>query len=279
MIAYFNGQFLPKEEIRISPDDRGFVFADGIYEVLRSYNGKLFRIDGHFTRLERSLKEIRMSPVDLGMLRQAVDQLILKNDLAGGDAIIYIQISRGAAPRKHAFPENVPPTVYVTVSPFQPYPKEYDEGVRVVLVPDNRWARCDIKSIALLPNILAMQTATEQGAQEAVFVRDGIVTEGSHTSVCAVLNDLLVTHPPDNRILPSVTRDAVLDLCRARDILYEESPIPAYLLKDATEVIILSTTKEVMPVTRVDDWTVGSGKPGPVTKKLKEAFRDLVARL
>ncbi len=277
MIAYLNGRFLPKEEIKISPDDRGFLFADGAYEVIRAYRGRLFRTEDHFTRFEKSLKGILLPLPDLQAIRVACGQLLEDNGLARSDALVYIQVTRGAAPRKHAFPENVPPTVYATVSSFQPYPAEYREGVRVILVPDLRWGCCNIKSIALLPNVLAMQQAKESGAQEAVFVRDGIVTEGSHTTVCAVMNNRLVTHPLNNRVLSGVTRKAVLELCRDLDVGCEESPIPAHLLTEASELLILSTTKEIMPVIRVDGRQVGNGKPGPVARKLVEAFRRLAS--
>lgn len=278
MIAYFNGQYVSKENIKISPDDRGFLFGDGVYEVIRSYGGRLFRIDDHLSRLSRSLGELRMAPVSLSHLKTVADQLLHRNNLENEDATLYIQITRGVAPRKHPFPDpETSPTVYVSASVLQPFPAEWETGIAVILVPDLRWGRCDIKSVGLLPNVLASQQAREQGASEAVFVRDGVITEGSHTSFCAVFDGALVTHPANHHILAGVTRSVVLDLCVTLGISVRESPILERTLKGASELMVLGTTSEVVPVVRVDDWAVGDGKPGPITSKLKQAFGDLRA--
>jgi D-alanine transaminase len=278
MVAYFNGQFLPKERIAVSPDDRAFLFADGVYEVIRSYQGRPFLLEDHFGRLKRSLQEVRIAAPDLKDVREAVARLILENRLAGGDALIYIQITRGTAPRKHVFPDPpVLPTVYITATPYEPDKKALNEGVGVLLAPDIRWSRCDIKTVSLLPNVLACQQAREKGAYESVFVRDGMVTEGTHTNVCAVFNGWLVTHPEDHSILSGITRKRVLYLCLETGISFEEAPIPSHQLSMASEIMLLGTMTEIMPVVRVDDWTVGNGKPGPVCIKLQEAFRSLTA--
>jgi D-alanine transaminase len=278
MIAYFNDNFVTKEEIKISPDDRGFVFGDGVYEVIRTYQGKPFRMDEHLRRLERSLREIRIAGVDIEILNQVSEDLIKRNDLATTDATIYIQITRGVAPRKHAFPElPTSPTIYVTVSPLNSSHRA-DTGVKVILVPDNRWARCDIKSVALLPNVLANQQAAEQGADEAVFVRDGAITEGSHSNFWAIYDGELVTYPRSNYILGGVTRQVVLQLCRELAIPVREFPVLQNDLRRADELFLSGTTTEVLPVVRVDEWTVGDGKPGPITRKLQKAFREIVAR-
>jgi len=278
MIAYFNGQYVSKENIKISPDDRGFLFADGVYEVIRSYGGRLFRIDDHLSRLSHSLGELRMAPVSLSHLKTVADQLLHRNNLENEDATLYIQITRGVAPRKHPFPDpETSPTVYVSASVLQPSPAEWETGIAVILVPDLRWGRCDIKSVGLLPNVLASQQAKEQGASEAVFVRDGVITEGSHTSFCAVFDGALVTHPANHHILAGITRSVVLDLCVTLGISVRESPILERTLKGASELMVLGTTSEVVPVVRVDDWAVGDGKPGPITSKLKQAFGDLRA--
>lgn len=277
MIVYFNGQFVPKEEVRISPDDRGFLFADGVYEVIASYNGRLFRPDEHFRRLERSLHELRIALPDLADLRRAAERLIEVNGLTRGDAAIYIQITRGVAPRNHAFPDPaVPPTVYANAFPFQPPHEAQERGIKVILVPDVRWARCDVKSVALLANVLASQRAVESGAAEAVFVRDGVVTEGSRNNVCAVFGGRLVTHPKTNVILPGITRDVVLELCGQLGIPYSETFIPESQLREADELMIVGTLSEIIPVVQVDDWPVGDGKPGPVTRRLQQAFREMV---
>lgn len=278
MIAYFNGRYVSKDNIKISPDDRGFLFADGVYEVIRSYGGRLFKIDEHLSRLSRSLEELRMAPVSLAHLKTVAEQLMHRNNLENEDATLYIQITRGVAPRKHPFPDpETSPTVYVSASVLQPSPAEWETGIAVILVPDLRWQRCDIKSLGLLPNVLASQQAKEQGASEAVFVRDGVITEGSHTSFCAVFDGELVTHPANHHILDGITRSVVLDLCVTLGISVRESPILERTLKGASELMVLGTTSEVVPVVRVDDWVVGDGKPGPITSKLKQAFGDLRA--
>jgi D-alanine transaminase len=279
MIAYFNSNFVPKEEIRISPDDRGFVFGDGVYEVIRTYRGKLFKMDEHLRRLERSLREIRIAGVDIEVLNQVSEDLIKRNDLSTKDATIYIQITRGVAPRKHAFPEQATlPTTYLTVSPINSAHHGTDGRAKVILVPDNRWARCDIKTVALLPNVLANQQAAEQGADEAVFVRDGAVTEGSHSNFFAIVDGELVTYPRSNYILGGVTRQVVLQLCRDLSISVREFPVLQNELRYADELFLSGTTTEVLPIVQVDEWTVGDGKPGPITRRLQKAFRELALR-
>jgi len=279
MIAYLNGQFLPKAEARVSADDRGFLFADGAYEVVRVYGGRIFQAAEHWMRLERSLRELRMS-VPAGLSFPAVAEVLIeKNGLGQGDATIYLQVTRGAAPRLHTFPDaSTPPTVYAFAAPFTAQPQKMTAGARVTMTPDQRWSRCDIKSISLLPNILAAQLAKERGAEEAILVRDGLVTEGSKTNFAAVYDGQLVTHPQNNHILGGITLNVILRLCRELNIRVKESGIIATELKAADEAMLFGTTAEVMPVVQVDDWKVGDGKPGPVTRRLQEAFRAAVAR-
>lgn len=278
MLVYFNGGFIPKEDVKISPDDRGFLLADGVYEVLRTYGGKTFRASDHARRLARSLRELRMSGPGEKDFIDITSELLRRNHLDRRDAKIYVQVTRGSAPRRHSFPDQAtPPTVYAEASSFRSVREKWDDGVRVVLVPDIRWARCDIKSVALLPNVLASQRAKESGAEEAIFVWEGTVTEGAHTNFCAVFDGELITHPLNNRILAGVTRGVVSDLCRSLGVPFRESPIPKEELKQAGELMILGTTTEIMPVVRVDDWQVGDGRPGPVTRRLQWAFRELVA--
>jgi D-alanine transaminase len=276
VIAYFNGQFLPKEDIKISPDDRGFVFADGVYEVIRAYQGRLFKADLHMQRLARSLRELRMPGPALAELPEVAARLIRENHLENGDALVYLQITRGAAPRRHPFPpDDTPPTVYAAASPFRLDPDRAKRGVKIILTPDTRWARCDIKSIALLPNVLATQQAVENDAIEAVFVRDGVVTEGAASNFGAVFHGQLVTHPHSNTILAGITREVVLELCRHLHLPVNEFPIFEHDLPHAEEMMILSTAQEVMPVVQVNHWTVGSGQPGPITTALQQAFHEL----
>ena len=278
MIVYFNGNFVPKAKVTISPDDRGFLFGDGVYEVLRSYGGRLFRAEEHFRRLARSLQEVRIDGLDVGSFREIAHELLERNGLQDNDGKLYLQVTRGVAPRRHSFPDDsVTPTVYAEASPFRPNREKWEVGVRIVLVDDLRWGRCDIKSVALLPNVLASQQAKESGAEEAIFVREGMATEGAHTNFCAVFEGELGTHPLGDRILAGVTRGAVLDLCRQLRVPVREAPVRVAELRQASELMILGTTTEIMPVIQVDDWRVGNGKPGPVTRDLQRAFRNLVA--
>lgn len=257
MIAYFNGRIIPKEDVKVSPDDRGFLFADGAYEVIRSYGGRLFKVEEHLERLERSLSELLITVPSLTNLRAVSEQLIHRNNLENGDATLYIQVTRGVAPRRHEFPDKgIPATVYVVASPFQPLLDERENGIIIALVPDIRWGRCDIKSVALLPNVLSSQLAKDKGAFEAIFVRDGTITEGSHTNFCAVFDEQLVTHPANHRILAGITRKVVLDLCYKLDIPFKELPILERELREASELMILGTTSEILPVFQVDGWSV-----------------------
>ncbi|MBN1261636.1 MAG: aminotransferase class IV [Anaerolineae bacterium] len=277
MIVYFNGRYLPQEDVHISPDDRGFVFADGVYEVIRAYHGVLFHADLHFARLQRSLSEIGIPEADVPTLEAACYGLLERNGLLDTDARFYLQITRGVARRTHVFPDPPPdPTVYITAGAITPPEKEWETGIKVILVPDIRWARCDIKSLMLLPNILASQQAKEAGAWEAIFVRDGVVTEGSHTTVCGIFDGTLFTAPVTNNILGGVTREIVLSACRRLSIPIKEFPIFEATLPRAQELMILGTTTEVMPVVQVDDLIIGDGAPGPLTRKLQRAFRETV---
>jgi D-alanine transaminase len=281
MIVYFDGQYLPKDEVRVSPDDRGFTFGDGAYEVIRTYGGRLFRCEDHVRRLARSLSELRIQapalegPEGIGHI---AGELLRRNGLNDGDAAVYVQVTRGAAPRKHSFPPpGTPPTVYLAASPLRSAPEAWQDGVGIILVPDIRWTRCDIKAVALLPSVLASQQAVERGAEEAVFLRDGAVTEGAHTNFCAIFDGVLVTHPPTNHILDGITRRAVLALCADLGIATREAPIPVQDLMAAEEMMILGTTTEIKPVVQVDGRQVADGRPGPVTRRLQAAFRALVA--
>ena len=275
MLVYLNGDFIPKEKTRISPEDRGFLFADGAYEVFHAYEGRLFRAEDHLARMARSLRELRIDGPATTLLREVAETLVQKNSLSRGNAVVYMQITRGTAPRKHAFPTpDTPPTVYAKAYPHT-LPRQHQEhGVTVILAPDIRWTRCDIKSISLLPNILAHQRAKDSGAHEVVFVRDGLVTEGALTNVCAVFDGRLVTHPRSPHILAGITRSVILELCDALAIPVEESPILEKDLPDADELMICNTTSEILPVIQVDHRPVGNGKPGPVTRALQQAYRE-----
>lgn len=279
MIAYLNGNYLPREAIKISPDDRGFLFGDGVYEVIRTYQGRFFQADEHLARLRRSMRELEIAEIDLEEIHHAADELLTRNGLNKSDATVYIQVTRGAAPRKHAFPDrSTQPTVYLTAAPLAAPATKSETGVKIILVPDIRWARCDIKSIALTPNVLANQRAVECAAEEAVFVRDGVVTEGSHSNFAAVFGGELVTHPKTNHILAGITREVTLHIACELGIPVKEFPILEKDLHQADEAMLLSTSNEVMPVVQVDDAQVRDGKPGPVTLKLQRAFQELTQR-
>ena len=277
MQVYLNGEYLPHDEARVSVDDRGFLFADGVYEVVRIYGGRPHRMTEHMERMERGLAALRIRFRDMETVASAAERLIDENGI-DADGTIYVQISRGAAPRKHAFPgRDTPPTVYVAAEPYGGHPEEHWlDGVDAVTVPDNRWARCDIKSIALLPNVLANQAAHAQGAFEALFVKDGVVIEGSHSNLWAVRRDRLLTYPASNYILPGITRAEVFELAAELGIEVEEGPIYEEELFDMDELFLSGTTTEIMPVVRVDGQEIVDGEPGPITRKLLAAFRDLV---
>ena len=277
MVVYFNGSFVDKSEVAISPDDRGFLFGDGVYEVIRAVDGQLFRLDDHRKRLRQSLEGIRLrEAVDTDALWAAAKALLSRNDLMEGDAKIYLQITRGAAPRQHAFPDPpVDPTIYATAHAIDLPTEKWEHGVKVILQPDQRWARCRVKSLNYLPNVLANQAAMEADAYEALLTREGFVTEGSHSTVAAVVDDTVVTHPLTPRVLPSVTRTVVLELCDDLGVPVDKRPLAVNELPAADELFLLGTTTGVMPIVQVEDWAVGDGTPGPVVRELQNAFRAL----
>lgn len=271
--AYFNGEFIPREEVRVSPDDRGFLFSDGVYEVLRSYGGRLFEVQKHVDRLAYSLAAMRIRGVTASDLVPVFEELLVRNDLAGADALVYLQVTRGAAPRTHRYPDpTVPPTVYAYAWAFSP-DHSPEEGSRAITVPDQRWARCDIKTVALIPNCMANQDASDAAAVEAIFVRDGVALEGTHTNLFAVFRGQVRTAPLTNYILPGVTRAVVLDLCRQAGFEVAEEPIFADELYAADEVFIAGTTAEVTPITDLDGKAIGTGRPGPFSLQLLDGLR------
>ena len=277
MIAYFNGSFLQKDDIHISPDDRGFLFSDGVYEVVRAYGGKPFKMAEHMDRLSRSLRETRIDFPGVADLAVAGAKLIAMNGLEQADSILYFQVTRGVAPRKHTFPvPPVPATTMVLISPAPSSVEMREKGVAAILVPEFRWSRCDIKAIGLLGSVLAVQQAKEKGAEEAIFVRDDVVTEGTHTNVLAVFNGHILTHPLGHFVLPGVTRGVVLELCRRLGMVCKEQAFRADELNRASEIIITGTNKEITPIIRLDGRPVGTGSPGPVTRRLQAAYADLV---
>lgn len=276
MLVYLNGRYIPAQEALVPVDDRGFLFADGVYEVVLCNDGRPFLFDEHMRRMAQGLSALRIRFDELDALRDVAQRLLEENRLEDGLATIYVQVTRGVAPRKHAFPpDGTPPTVYVAARPFQRHPDEFfSNGVEAITVPDTRWSRCDIKSIALLPNVLANQQAKEAGAFEALLVRDGIVLEGSHSNLLGVFDGTLVTYPVCNYILPGITRARLLALARELGIPTMEAPIHLQDLARADEMFLAGTTTEVMPLVRIDGRQIGAGKPGPITRRLLEAYRE-----
>lgn len=270
--VYFNGEYMPKASVHLSPDDRGFLFGDGVYEVVRSYGGRFFALDAHLQRMHSGLCELQIRGVDAAAFADICKQLLERNDLSQDDALVYMQVTRGVAPRSHAFP-NVPtqPTSYAVPSPFQPK-GDVTKGVKVITAPDIRWTRCDIKSVNLLANCLANQRAQEAGATEAILVRDGVALEATASSFFGVFNGEVRTAPKSNYILPSITRQAALDICREAGISAIETPIHLSELASADELFLAGTTLEIMPIIEVDGRVVGSGRPGPVQQRLYELF-------
>ena len=275
MLVYLNGEYVPRSQAHVSIDDRGFLFADGVYEVIRVYEGRPFLMAEHLSRMARGLDALRIRFDGVDALGDVAERLLDENDLRSGDATIYMQVTRGAAPRRHSFPDSdTPATVLVAANRFTQHPAAYfEEGVAARTVPDTRWSRCDIKSIALLPNVLANQAAKDADAFEALFVRDGIVLEGSHSNLVAVFGGTLVTYPKNNYILPGITRELTLKLANDLGIPAREEPIRLEDLFDADELFLTGTTTEIMPVTRVDGHEIGNGMPGPVTQRLIQAYR------
>ncbi len=278
-IGFVNGRFLPLEEATVSVEDRGFQFGDGVYEVIRTYHGQPFHLDAHLARLERSAKAIELPmPWNLQQWAAHVREGITRGGYA--ESKVYLQLTRGTAPRDHAFPASGKPTAVMTVREMKPMdPALQASGVSVMTLDDWRWGRCDIKSVNLLPNVMAKQKARQAGAFEAVFVRNGRVTEGAVSNVMIVKAGHVLTAPEGEQILSGVTRTIMLDLIRKEGLPVEERFVTLDEFLRADEIFLTGTTVEVLPVVRVDGTAIGvggSGKPGPVTQKLQAAFRRLV---
>ncbi|HYF93650.1 MAG TPA: D-amino acid aminotransferase [Symbiobacteriaceae bacterium] len=276
LTVYLNGKFISYEQAAVPVEDRAFLLADGIYEVARVYAGRPFALDGHLQRLARSARELRMPEPDLAEIERASLELLRINNLS--DATIYIQVSRGAyTPRTHAFPAGpITPTFLIIARSFTANVKLWEVGIKAVTVPDQRWARCDIKSVALLPNVMAKQTAAESGAQEAIFVRDGFAIEGSSSNFFAVLDGEIRTYPLCNYILGGITRNVAIDVARKLGYAVREEGIPVEALGRCTELWVTSTTQEIMPIVDLNGRMVGNGCPGPVSAALHKAMRELL---
>lgn len=271
MTVYLNGQFVPAEHAKISVLDRGFIFGDGVYEVWRVVEGKLFEHERHGRRLRRGLKalEISVSEKEIDGLFGVAERLLRENDLLQGEGTFYVEITRGATARAHAYPPaGTKPTVFGMVNRFEVPQALRESGAKAITQPDIRWFRCDLKTVQLLPNCMAKQKAQMVGALEAIFVRDGTVTEGTQTTVMGVKNGEVRTHPLSPLILPSVTREVILEIAREQGVPVREEAFTAQELFALDELFVSGTTTDVTPIVEVDGRRIGSGKPGPISKAL-----------
>jgi D-alanine transaminase len=287
MTIYLNGSFMPIEEAKIPVLDRGFIFGDGVYEVIPVYSRRPFRVKEHLKRLQHSLDGIKLpNPHSEGEWTDILNEIIKRNTQGdqNQDQYLYLHITRGVAKRDHAFPNPpVPPTVFVLSNPLTTPPAEQlQNGINCITVVDNRWLRCDIKSIALLPNVLMRQAAVEAGCAEAILIRDdAFLTEGAASNIFVVKNDKLLAPPKDNLMLPGITYDVILELAAANRIPYEVRRVSKTEVINADELLLTSSTREVLAITTLDNRPVGNGKPGAMFAKLHplyQAFKRDVMR-
>lgn len=275
-IVYWNRDYVPLEKATVSVEDRGFLLGDGIYEVVRVYGGRPFRLADHLQRLHQSAAAAQLPlPDNADDLPDMIQRLLDENNVQ--DTNVYVQCTRGFAhPRQHAFPGEVHPTMLVMLTPIIPLaPGAREQGVSAITVPDVRWRRCDIKTIMLLPNAMAKTQAHDAGAFEAILVRDGIVTEGSSANVLAMINGELRTHPEDTDILGGITRLVVLELAGQLGIPVREQAFTVPEMYAAQEVFLSSSSPEILAITKIDGQVIGKGRPGPVVQRLYEAFCKL----
>ena len=281
MAIYLNGQFMPIEDAKISVLDRGFIFGDGVYEVIPVYSRKAFRLEEHLRRLQHSLDGIKLAnPHSRAEWAAIINQLIERN--TGEDQYLYLHITRGVAKRDHAFPKPpVAPTVFMMSSPLATPPDNLlHSGIACITAQDNRWLRCDIKSISLLPNVLLRQMAVDAGCAETILIRSEPVTgaefltEGAASNIFVVKNGTLLAPPKDNLMLPGITYDVVLELAAANNIPHEVRRIAVAEVHAADELLLTSSTKEVLAVTQLDGKPVGTGKPGAMFAKLHKLYQD-----
>ncbi|MCK9635123.1 MAG: D-amino acid aminotransferase [Methylobacter tundripaludum] len=268
--VYLNGQYLPLTEAKVSVLDRGFLFGDGIYEVIPAYSGKLFHFEDHMERLENSLSSIRLvNPHERAQWLEILTPLLD----AGRDQSVYLQITRGVSDKRdHAFPEKVTPTVFAMCSDIVPL-ANLESGVKAISIDDSRWELCNVKATTLLANILLRQQAVEKGCAEAVLVKDGYVTEGAASNIFAVIDGILITPPQGTEILPGITRNVILDIARQNSIPYSEEIISLDALQTASEIWLTSSTREIVPVVQLDNEPIANGKPGPIWEAMNQLFQ------
>ncbi len=277
-IVYLNHSFVDENEARLSPNDRGFIFADGVYEVTKFYKGKAFRLADHLQRFQRSLDALGIQFGQINQLEEISEKLLKSNELQNEYAGVYWQVTRGANKRVHYFPKNITSTFYAFAFALPSDTQKQEQGIPVILREDIRWQRCDIKSVSLLPNTMLYNEAVENGAGECILVRDGFVTEATHSSVLAVKNRKVITRPLSNLILPGISRKVVFELCAANSIPVEERLFTKDELLGMDELFICGTGSEIIPVTQVDKTVIGSGTPGETTRLLQRLFFEAVGR-
>ncbi|MGA9479686.1 MAG: D-amino acid aminotransferase [Desulfobacterales bacterium] len=273
-LAYLNGEILPIDTAQVPIEDRGYQFGDAVYEFIASYNGRLFYLEEHLDRLERSLNGLFFPSVSREAIRKAVLTLFEKAEIQR--AGIYIQISRGVSPRNHAFPDDVRPQIVMTIREVEDKPPELRKnGATAITLEDFRWGRCDLKTVQLLPNVLAKQKALAAGVFDAIFVSsEGVVREATSSNICIVAGGTVITHPLTPQILPGITRMVVIDLCRELDIPVSERFFKTDALYGAEESFLTGTVTEVLPIVTIDRHRIGDGQVGPVTTKLYETLRQ-----
>ena len=276
--VYLNGEFMPLSEARIPVLDRGFIFGDGVYDVAPAYQGVPFRWEQHLARLKRSLAKVRIrNPLDDAGWTDLVAQLLLRHTWR--NQFVYLHVTRGVAKREHPFPADVAPTVFAMSSEFKPVsPQAIEEGVSAITLPDERWLHCDIKSISLLGNVLARQAAADAGALECLMFRDGNLTEGSASNIWVVRDGTLLAPPRDTLILEGIRYGLLEELSDLKSIPFEIRRISREEVLSADELMVTSATKEILPITILDGKPVGNGVPGPVFRKLLDAYQDAKAR-
>ena len=275
MTVYLNGEYMPIGEARVPVLDRGFLLGDGVYEVVPVYRRRPFRLPQHLARLQNSCDGIRLAnPHDVAGWTALIEDLIGRQDFV--DQNLYLQLTRGVARRDHAFPQDTAPTVFLMANPLvTPSRQQFEAGVAAVSATDNRWQRCDIKSISLLANVLLRQLAVDQGAAESVLFRDGYLTEGAASNILVVRRGTLLAPPRNHLMLPGITYDAVLELAQANDVPLEVREIAEAEVRSADEIWLTSSTKEILPITRLDGRVVGDGVAGPLARRMLALYQAL----
>lgn len=273
-LVYLNGEYIPLSEAKVSVLDRGFIFGDGVYEVIPAYAGKTLRFEHHMQRLQNSLDAVRINnPLSNIQWQEIIDKILSEKGIK--DQYLYLHITRGVASRDHQFPEQTTPTVFIMSSFLTGVePKLLESGVHAVTLDDIRWQYCNIKATALLPNILLRQQAVDKGAVEAILIRDGNMTEGAASNVFIVKSGIIKTPPKDKKLLPGITRDLVVELASSHNMPIEETIISEKEFLTADEIWLTSSTKEILPVTKINDQVVGQGTPGEIWNIMFQKYQD-----